>query len=357
MNEPEQPKKQLIDHPSASIFYSQLLEVRRRKVTIERIRKIYADVHTDRWSHPDRIAYLHADLQSLFQSELIVFPSRKNPRAWLTETTPNLPAWISLRIPPSEIVRLNPASIPWLPELAFCAELIHPSLIETAFKINEFLIARRHNLIPVPLRERSLQIFGNEKKLDSLARDGALFSGRLPLSVIGAFEVEHPLSYRASGVAGKPVLVIENHHTFWSFCEWNQRVGQYSAIVYGSGNFFAKGGRAIDEVLADTGSTSIKYFGDLDPMGLEIPARFNRTRAKLHCIPAKPELRLYQWLLSNGTRRNFSDLEYEVRDQSPVGWLGASIEEAVNELFHSKYWIPQESLGTEVLLTFDFVKE
>ncbi len=44
----------------------------------------------------------------------------------------------------------------------------------------------------VPMRERSLDIFGNEKFLDLRVKGSSLFSGRLSLAVIGAERVDMP---------------------------------------------------------------------------------------------------------------------------------------------------------------------
>ncbi|MNG25618.1 hypothetical protein D3C84_1104990 [compost metagenome] len=93
----------------------------------------------------------------------------------------------------------------------------------------------------------------------------------MPLSAIGAMRVEHPLAYRPADVLGLPVLVVENHHTFWSFGEWNEQAKRYSAIVYGAGNTICASGLALSEVMREREAQQVEYFGDLDPEGLSIP--------------------------------------------------------------------------------------
>jgi len=48
------------------------------------------------------------------------------------------------------------------------------------------------------LSTSSLNIFGDEKRLNALCTAGTLFGGRLPLSAIGAFQAPLPLPRRAS---------------------------------------------------------------------------------------------------------------------------------------------------------------
>jgi hypothetical protein len=124
------------------------------------------------------------------------------------------------------------------------------------------MLRRRGNFAVVPLRERAIEIFGDEKFLDLRVRAGKLFNGRLPIAEIGAMQVAHPLPYRAVDAPGRPMLVVENHHTYWSFCEWNQRARRYKAIVYGNGRAFVVTGGALAEAMRECAATEVEYFGD-----------------------------------------------------------------------------------------------
>ena len=52
--------------------------------------------------------------------------------------------------------------------------------------VNDFLLRRRGLLPLVPAKERSLEIFGDEKRLQRMCQSGMLM-GKLPLSVLGCF--------------------------------------------------------------------------------------------------------------------------------------------------------------------------
>jgi hypothetical protein len=110
----------------------------------------------------------------------------------------------------------NLAYIPWVAELGFWTEL-RPSQVPTLRVINDFLLRRRGQFLVAPIKERSLEVFGDAKRLDEMCTGDSLFGGRPHLRTLGCFRVPQPLPYRASGASGLPVLVIENHNTYWSF--------------------------------------------------------------------------------------------------------------------------------------------
>ena len=79
-----------------------------------------------------------------------------------------------------------------VPALAFAADERNLARRTTLEAINTFLIAkRREKLHPVPTRERSLHIFGDEKRLDNLRKTKTtLFEGRISLSDLSCYAVD-----------------------------------------------------------------------------------------------------------------------------------------------------------------------
>lgn len=238
------------------------------------------------------------------------------------------------------------SDVAWVPELGFWHEL-KPSQRAAAKAINDFLLKRRGSLRTVPIKERSLQIFGDEKRLDALRIGDALFSGRLPLAVLGAFQVPFPLPYRQADAVGKPVLVVENHNSFWSFGEWNHHVRRYAAVVYGAGEAFLSTAGALAQVLREVGGHGVLYLGDLDTKGLRIPADFNRS-VREGSPKVFPALDWYSWLLARGRRRKKPECAAGSRAEADA-WLGPELGVLVHALWQAEEWIPQESLGFEEL--------
>ncbi|OHX37821.1 hypothetical protein BJL95_04410 [Methylomonas sp. LWB] len=320
-------------------FLLALRTVRRKRIDLSDLRRYWLQVNPEQLQHPERDALMMASLKQMAGHGYIALPASGS---FEKVGNPPMPKFVTLVNQDEVKPRNNWSNISWLPELGFWTELTESELL-TAKKINDWLHRRRGKFMKVPLRERSLEIFGDEKYLDSRARNNALFSGRLPLSLIGAFHVPHPLPYRAANAPGQPVLIVENHHTYWSLAEWNVQSCQYAAVVYGSGKAFCSTGQALQEVLRECDANGALYFGDLDPAGILIPLSFNDANESV----VLPDIGLYQFVLENGKRRSPVN-RLSGDKQAAQRWL-PELSDRILELWALDYWIPQESLGTEQL--------
>lgn len=211
-----------------------LLRSRRRKrKTLEEVRAAFFALRPEQAANPERNAHLLAELDQMATTNRILMPVRSGG-GWEVRGSPPLPLWIQVIDEVAATGREDYSDVAWVPELGCWSEL-KPSSLPAAKDINDFLLKRRGPLTLVSIKERSLEIFGDEKRLDVLRIGNSLFGGRLTLATIGAFAVPFPLAHRSSGVAGLPILVVENHNTFWSIGEWNETVKRYSAVVYSVG--------------------------------------------------------------------------------------------------------------------------
>jgi len=326
-------------------FLERLRAGRRKRVPLEDVRRAFFDAHPETLNSPGRLALLLERLRGLEEVGAIALPASGS---WEKFGNPPLPNWIQVTRESPLATLVDYAAVPWVPELGFWPEL-KPLALEAALAINDFLLRRRNTLTMVPIKERSLEIFGDEKRLDALRAGGgnSLFGGRLHLSVLGAFVVPSPLPYRIADAVGQPVLVVENHNSFWSFGEWNQQARRYAAVVYGSGLAFQGTANALEQVLGEVGGVGALYLGDLDPTGVRIPLEFNRMRGegRTHVAPA---LELYAWLLAHGRRRPLEGWDGGEKS-SAADWLGVELGGDVLQLWREGCWIPQESLGFEQL--------
>lgn len=322
-------------------FVERLTASPKKRIALAQLRQLYFEFHPEVQNHPERSSRLLQALQSLADDGVLTLPA---PDSWERLGQPVLPKWVTLVRESTSAPARDFARVPWVPELGFWTEL-KPSQLEAAFVINEYLLRRRNSLFPVPIKERSLEIFGDEKRLDTMRSSNTLFSGRLPLEALGAFVVPPPLPYRPAAASGRPVLVVENHNSYWSFGEWNQSARRYAAVVYGAGEAFRSSGAALGEVLREVGGTCAVYLGDLDPKGVCIPLDFNSgTRDDIKVAPA---IEWYEWLLLNGCRRHRPASD----DLTPLAaqWLGPELGKALSELWCEGLWIPQEGLGFSYL--------
>lgn len=323
----------------SELFLQALRVGRRKRIALPDLRRFWLDANPEQFQHPERDALLLAAVRKLEAQGILTLPAQGSFERF---GNPRMPKFVTLVNQDEERSRDDWSSVPWLPELGFWTDLTASELV-TAKAINDWLLRRRGKFLRVPLRERSLEIFGDEKYLDLRVRDNALFSGRLPLASIGAFLVPHPLPYRAAEAPGKPVLVVENHHTYWSMAEWNVRARCYASVIYGAGKTFCSSGSALQEVIRECHGKDALYFGDLDPTGILIPLQFNSSNE----ISVRPAADLYRFALERGTRRScvirVNDAESAVQI-----WL-PELQDQICALWASNRWIPQESLGTEQL--------
>lgn len=324
-------------------FAARLALSPRKRVELAQLKQLYFELHPEMRNHPERSALLLQVLQELAEAGALALPARGS---WEKVGQPALPLWVALVREREEVEREDFSRVPWVPELGFWPELKPPQLA-AAKAINEFLLRRRASFALVPIKERSLEIFGDEKRLDAMRSGDSLFSGRLPLHVLGAFVVPLPLPYRIAPAPGKPVLVVENHNSYWSFGEWNQRALRYSAVVYGAGEAFRSTGAALGQVLREVDGVGALYLGDLDPKGIGIPLDFNRVAAAGEPKVA-PALEWYSWLLANGRQRERPECRVASGEHA-VKWLGEELGAALRERWRAGRWIPQEALGFERL--------
>jgi len=234
------------------------------------------------------------------------------------------------------------------------AAAIRCGWLECLKAINEWLKRGPDLSLRVPIKERSLEIFGNEKKLDRLRGAESLFGGQLSLAQLGCRICPLPLPFELGPTSsrGKPVLVLENHDSWFSFCAWKMERAHYAAVAYAGGGHrkgLAYDEGFLDELLLRTGSHALCYFGDLDPAGLAIAAGTARRRAQRNSVPLGPATSLYQWLIQDGSHRPMKNPRPHARED--LEWLPPELRQPVETLFSAGMRIPQESLGTTVLKT------
>ena len=328
-------------------FEEALLALGKRRIRLPEIRDAYLRAHPDALDAPDLRRLLLEALRRLERDEVADLPAPG--RRWDTSGSPALPRTASLRDVARS--RRSPKAHAWLPALAFAADERHPARRAALRAINEFLVsARDRSLSPVPTRERSLQIFGNEKRLDDL-RNGepTLFEGRISLDDLRCYPVAPPLPCETpdSPSAGRPILVLENYHSYDSFRRWNREAALYAAVAYGGGNAFRQGAGNLDELIVRTAADGAFYVGDLDPPGIDILLGVNHRRRAEGRILVQPHRGLYGWLLAHGCRR---PLDKAPRD-GLAARLGevfpAGIADALGKLWAEGLRIPQESFGLE----------
>ena len=207
----------------------------------------------------------------------------------------------------------------------------------------------------MPLRERSLELFGDEKRLDGLLGTRLFTSGALTLDLLRCHQV--PVPFAAQWVPGRPedaggvtLLVAENHHTYASLLEATRAHaatgGPGRHVGYGVGGQFSAVVTSV--TLLRPTPTRIRYFGDLDLRGLEIPARAAAAAVAAGLPPVLPAAALYEALIGHGRPAKTAPVA-DSAAATAAAWLGP-LAATASALLCSGRRMAQEAVGLELLL-------
>ncbi|MBO4236613.1 MULTISPECIES: DUF2399 domain-containing protein [Pseudonocardia] len=222
---------------------------------------------------------------------------------------------------------------PWHPALAGAADLRRPSRV--LLQVNDWLFAHASRAVEVPLRERALEITGDEK-----AFDGPLPGGLTP-EVLRARRVVPPLHRERLPGGGPVLLVVENADTLDSLRRaLAPDPGPVGGLAWGAGNAFTASVLA----LRDDPPAAVRYFGDVDAAGLRIPRAASDLAAAHGLPPVRPATGLYRALLRHGRPASARTV-----DHSDVEWLDAGLRGPVRDLFAAGARLAQEAVGVTVL--------
>ncbi|MEJ8280530.1 hypothetical protein [Pseudonocardia spirodelae] len=253
------------------------------------------------------------------------------PSAATDGGVPPLPRQVRMARPAPAATASGPGPV-WHPELRWADGVARPAPV--LLQVNDWLFRHGARAQEVPLRERALEVTGDEK-----AFDGPLPRG-LTLATLRARRVVPPLHTEAVG-DGPVLLVVENADTADSLVRALRRdAGPVGAVAWGAGNAFT----ASVLSLRPAPPAAVRYFGDLDPAGLRIPARASELAVAEGLPPVLPATGLYRALLAHGRPAASSSV-----DAGGVAWLDPGLRGPVRDLFAAGTRLAQEAVGTTVL--------
>lgn len=289
--------------PLARALADTIASYPKRRVELTHLRTAYARHDPTGAASTNARVVLAATLDSLAVAGMIRLP--RSPRLHERHLHPPLPLWVERAPAPREPVQL-PRPRVWREELAAAADLARtPEERSVLEAIDLFIRDGGTNRPEVPHRERSLELFGHEKRLDALLRTRLFTSGALNLALLRAYIAPLPLtaSYVTSPGSTPTLLLVENHNTYASalrVARDRARAGlDVPAIGWTDGNRAAAlitGATQLDPIPVD-----IVYFGDLDAAGLRIPVAASAAAVDAGLPPARPATALYRELLRVGT--------------------------------------------------------
>lgn len=293
-------------------------------------------------------------VQALAAQGLITLPASRT--CWERHVEPALPNWVQRPPTPRAARPTGPPRV-WRAELARAgAQARTTTEVEVVSAVETFLARGGADRPLVPYRERSVEVFGHEKRLDSLLGTRLFRGGALSLGLLRCYRPALPLAAQllATAAAGEAValLLTENHHTYSSLLEAGRaRVAagdrRVLAVGYGSGNQLAasiSGAAQLAPV-----PVRLAYFGDLDLPGLDIAARVSAAAVTAGLPPVRPARTLYEALLEHARPQPGSPVE-PASARDAARWLeDEALQDAVVGLLTRGHRIAQEQLGGERL--------
>lgn len=286
-------------------------------------------------------------INELASAEVLTLPSA---RSFDRSETPELPKFVVLRREAAAPELRKP--VIWHPSLAWVPKAgLTRSQLDTAGMVNDWLYDNRDPLI-VPVRERSLEIFKNEKVLDRLAGSALFGPGRLTLELLRCRRVVPPLHCEPVGV-GNILLVVENSDTFDSLLTVlrdrdDHRIG---VVGWGAGAGFEASVLSVSRI--DREIADIRYFGDLDEKGLRVPSNA-ATLAESSGLPqVRPADALYGAMFQRAEPQQGQRKLAHATAADVARWLASVHQPDAVRLLTAGERLAQEAVGLSYLSRSD----
>ncbi len=278
-------------------------------------------------------------LLQLAEQELLRLPKTTNRRAYDHSERISLPRYARRNMAPA----LPKATRVWRPELLFAGD-VPETWHDTLNLIQEWLRNGGTKVPPIALRERSVEIFGDEKHLDGLLGTQLFSPGRLNLDLLRCYLPSVPICIETIPADGqrRPLLVLENLTTFDTLRRWNTEYRHYSAVAYGGGTAFVSSCASLSPYFAaEECSGQLFYFGKFDLKGLGIQVRPMKRIRK----PIQGDEGLYTLLFETALRKHSIQREKLVYDPALLDWLPEALRESAARYFDNGRRLPQELIS------------
>lgn len=351
-DEPTAPADDAAD-PLVDALAAAVAAYRVRRVPLRDLRLAFAQHDPTGATSNDSRIRLAAAVDVLESRGVIVVP--RSRRLYEAHVAPPLPHWVER--PAAQRRRREPPPVRvWRPELAAAASVASTEAdFEVLACVDAFLRDGGEQRPMVPHRERSVSLFGHEKRLDALLRNKLFTTGALTLTLLRCYAAPLPLTAQHTGDPGPDphLLIVENHATYASvlrLARARAATGNPAlAVGYGSGHQLAKAIGGVTQLAPVP--AHMWYFGDLDEDGLAIAHAGAAAARKAELPPLQPAVPLYRALLATsarqpGNRRVDPDVARRL-----TTWLeDEDVCAAAAAVLVAGHRIAQESVGYETLI-------
>jgi hypothetical protein len=335
--------------PAARHVLATAAALGRRRVDREVLRAALWVAEPHLATSPSKRERLRAVIDELEACEHVTLPRER--RLYDRTAQPPLPAYVTLTAPATaRPARPDAARHPWPPDLRWAAGLSPPATREDVAVLEavaRFLADGGSRRPVVPVQERSLALFGDEKRLDSLRGGRLFFARRLTLELLRCAPAPPPFVF--SRLSDRPtMLAVENSAAYATFRQLLDGGELFGVVAYGAGKHFMASVAYAEEL--PVRPSRVLYFGDLDVEGLTIPATASRRASGLLPVPlppVEPAVALYELLLAREPRPMAGRARPEPGPD--LEWLPEPLRVRAGAVLAAGRRIPQEAIGYEVL--------
>lgn len=143
--------------------------------------------------------------------------------------------------------------------------------------IDSWLLNGGRSVLWTRIKERSLEIFNDEKALDDMRTKNCFFKeGYICVDTLRCSHAPGgvPIPFAIiTDSDSNTCIVIENSDTYSTMCQWNLTAKVFRAVAYGGGNAFSSSWEGLATLKEGFGVERFEYFGDVDEDGFNIPYR------------------------------------------------------------------------------------
>jgi hypothetical protein len=316
----------------------------RQRVRLVELWRIFDEVDPASRTDARRRGLLADTLAELAEAGRLRLPGS---RSFDRTERPPLPRFVSLS---SDLPAAAPTRpVVWHPHLAWAPDTrLTPAQRTVLEQVNRWLHSQRDPLV-VPMRERSVEIFGHEKTLERLVATGLFAPGRLTLDLLRCRRVAPRFVIEPVG-PGDLLLVVENSDTFDSLVRalretTGHRVG---SVGWGAGTAFEASVLSVPrESVAE-----VRYFGDLDEKGLQVPTNAAALARREGLPPPRPATGLYAALLRLAVPQPGQRKVPLVAAGPLTVWLAPEHRDRAAALLLAGERLAQEAVGLAYLLRY-----
>ena len=330
-----------------------LYSLKSRKIQLELLWKEFSTLFPEISGGIEGAKMFKEVLTVLAESGSIELPSLKGKK-WKRHYGVILPEFVLVPIGSKEN-RVDPKGFPWHEKISWVSDLkvLSPEEFYFLKNVHRGLVHGDFETI-VPLKYRSLELCGEEKRLSNLLKGRFFRADRLSLALLGCEEDGLPLAWER--ISNQSTwLVVENASTFWTFLRVLKSLSNspYGAIAWGAGRSFSA--TLIHFKRIEANVTSIEYLGDLDFSGLRIVEEVNERVGKYGLPFIIPAFGLHEAMLYSAKNLGHpngwpaEDLEIINLDQLErlVEFLPEAIRSKIKTIIIEGNRIPEEVLGPQ----------